>query len=84
MNRSILPILAFMGGTALVASAHAQEMLTPAEARAIAREAYTYGYPMVDSYRIQYAYFVDAKNPEFKAVWNRIKNMAGVFTPEDT
>ncbi len=32
--------------------------LTPDEARAIAREAYTYGYPLVDGYRIQHAYFV--------------------------
>ncbi len=30
--------------------------VTPEEARAIAKEAYTYGYPLVDNYRIQYAY----------------------------
>ena len=27
------------------------------EARQIAKEAYIYGYPMVDSYRVEYAYF---------------------------
>jgi hypothetical protein len=43
--------------------ADAQTDISPAEARAIAKEAYIYGFPMVDSYRIQYAYFVDAKNP---------------------
>ena len=37
-----------------------------AEARVIAKQAYTYGFPMVDSYRIQHAYFVDTKNPEYK------------------
>jgi hypothetical protein len=61
----------------------AQTSVTPAEARTIARDAYVYGYPMVDSYRIQHAYFVDPKNPEFKAPWNQIRNIPRVFTPED-
>ena len=63
--------------------ASAQTSVTPAEARTIARDAYVYGYPMVDSYRIQHAYFVDAKNPEYKAPWNQIRNIPRVFTPED-
>jgi hypothetical protein len=57
--------------------------VTPAEARAIAKDAYVYGYPIVDSYRIQHAYFVDRQNPEFKAPWNEIRNIPRVFTPED-
>jgi hypothetical protein len=50
--------------------------ITPAQARAIARDAYVYGFPMVDSYRIQYAYFMDRDSPEYKAPWNQIRNMA--------
>jgi hypothetical protein len=57
--------------------------VTIAEARAIAKEAYIYGEPMVDSYRIQHAYFVDRENPEFKAPWNQIRNIPRVFTPDD-
>jgi hypothetical protein len=57
--------------------------ITPAEARAIAREAYIYGFPLVDNYRIQYGYFVDTRNPEYKAPWNQIKNTPRVFTPDD-
>jgi hypothetical protein len=57
--------------------------VTPAEARAIAKEAYIYGEPMVDNYRIQYAYFVDTKNPEYKAPWNHIWNSARLFSPAD-
>ena len=53
------------------------------EARAIAKEAYIYGYPMVDNYRILYAYFADPNNPEFKAPWNQLRNIARVYTPED-
>jgi hypothetical protein len=55
-----------------------------AEARAIAKEAYVYGFPMVDSYRIQHAYFVDTTNPEYKGPWNQIINTPRVYTPADT
>jgi len=58
--------------------------VTPAEARVIAKEAYIYGYPIVDSYRIQHAYFADTQNPEYKAPWNQLRNFSRVFTPEDT
>ena len=57
--------------------------ITPEEARAIAREAYIYGYPMVDNYRIQYAYFVDKQSPEYKAPWNQLRSIPRVYTPED-
>jgi hypothetical protein len=60
-----------------------QQTISSAQARAVAKDAYIYGFPMVDSYRIQHAYFVDRENPEFKAPWNQICNMARVFTPED-
>src|SRR5262245_634125 len=61
----------------------AADEVSPAEARAIAKEAYIYGFPMVEGYRIQYAYFVDRNNPEFKAPWNQIRNVPRVFTPDD-
>src|SRR5882762_9384408 len=58
--------------------------VTPSEARQIAKEAYIYGFPVVDNYRIQYAYFVDRDNPEFKVPWNQIDNIPRVYTPADT
>jgi hypothetical protein len=58
--------------------------VTPAEGRAIAKEAYIYGFPIVDNYRIQYTYFEDSKNPEFKAPWNHLVNTPRVYTPADT
>jgi hypothetical protein len=57
--------------------------ITTEEARAIAREAYIYGFPMVDNYRIQYAYFVDKEGPEYKVPWNQLLNIPRVYTPED-
>src|SRR6266403_6254187 len=70
-------------GGLLPGGAHGASV-TPAEVRAIAKEAYIYGFPMVDSYRIQYGYFVDRQNPEFKAPWNQIRNIPRVYTPADT
>ncbi len=58
--------------------------VTPEQARAIAKEAYIYGFPMVDNYRVQYSYFVDKQDPEYKGGWNEIHNTARVYTPEDT
>ena len=55
--------------------------VTPEQARAIAKEAYIYGFPMVDNYRVQYAYFVDKEDPEYKGGWNEIHNTARVYTP---
>jgi len=57
--------------------------VTPDQARAIAKEAYIYGFPLVDNYRVQYAYFVDKQDPEYKGRWNQIHNTARVYTPED-
>src|SRR3984893_4773539 len=78
----------FGSAAALLSSLHftaarAQTGIAPAEARAIAKEAYIYGYPLVDNYRAEYAYFVDRSNPEFKAPWNQITNIPRVFTPTD-
>ena len=77
----------FVGATVFTLAAPrlalSAQSVTPAEARAIAKEAYVYGYPMVDGYRVQYEYFVNRQNPEFKASWNRIRNIPRVYTPED-
>ncbi|MFG6178468.1 DUF1254 domain-containing protein [Halomonas sp. THAF12] len=72
--------------TALAEGAESQTMTvrtSPDELREIIKEAYIYGFPMVDSYRIQYSYFVDQDNPEYKGAWNEIHNMSRVFTPQD-
>ncbi|MGD0306014.1 MAG: DUF1254 domain-containing protein, partial [Candidatus Acidiferrales bacterium] len=88
MNRNVLKKYALASAALVIftaaASAQTAPDLTPAEARSIAKEAYIYGFPMVDSYRIQYDYFTDTKNPEFKAPWNHIANIPRVTTPADT
>ena len=71
-------------GIAKSVPASAESSVSPVEARKIAREAYVYGFPLVDSYRIQYNYFVDRAGPEFKAPWGQIANTPRVYTPADT
>ncbi len=61
----------------------AKTNITPDEARAIAKEAYLYGYPMVDVYRIMHAYFVNRESPEYKGSWNQLHHIPRVYTPED-
>jgi hypothetical protein len=78
----------FVGGVALLpalhfSAAHAQAGVSPAEARAIAKEAYTYGFPVVDNYRIQHAYWMDKADPEYKAPFNQFWNATHLFTPAD-
>jgi hypothetical protein len=65
-------------------SSSGTQTLSAAEARAIARDAYVYAFPMVDNYRIMHASFVDTGGPNFKAPWNHIHNEPRVYTPDDT
>ena len=75
--------MALMMLTGCVSTTSNEAELTPDEAREIAREAYTYANPVVDSYRILYSYFVDEKSPDYKAPWNEIKNISRVYTHKD-
>src|ERR1700675_412676 len=79
----------FVGGVAVLpvlrlTAANAQISVNPAEARTIAKEAYVYGFPIVDNYRIQHAYWVDKTNPEYKGPWNQLVNIPRVYTRADT
>lgn len=57
-----------------------KENVTAAE---VYTEAYIYGFPMVDSYRIQHSYFIDKASPEYKGDWNVPHSVARVYTPDD-
>lgn len=76
-------ILVFMVMAIAFQSACTEKAVTPKEARAIAKEAYIYANPVVDSYRIIYGSFVNKNDPEYKAPFNHIKNIARVYTHKD-
>jgi len=66
------------------ASSSAHNGLTADSLREIVKEAYVFGFPMVDAYRIQYAYFINPTSGEFKAPINHLYSEARVYTPKDT
>jgi hypothetical protein len=82
MNRTAISLVAIVLLIAAPLPSSAQSP-SPAEARAIAKEATIYGFPLVDNYRIQYSYFVDRGDPEFKGSWNELHSTARVYTPDD-
>lgn len=69
--------------SAIFISCSKKSEITPEEAKQIAKEAYIYGNPMVDSYRIIYSYFIDQNNQEYKTPFNVLKNIPKVYTYED-
>ena len=85
LAKPLAAIVAFaIGALAMTAAPATADQLTPAEARAIAKEATIYGFPLVDNYRVQYSYFVDRGGDQYKAPWNTLVNNARVYTPADT
>jgi hypothetical protein len=81
--RTIAVIAAITVAGALHAAPAQAQAVPPAEVRAIAKDAVIWGFPLVDSYRIQYSYFVDRGGAEYKAPWNTLVNNARVYTPDD-
>ena len=76
--------LAFTAAGVIGLPARAAIAVSPDEARAIAKEAYIYGFPMVDNYRIMWEYFVNENGKQYKGPPNGLYSEANVYTPADT
>jgi len=61
----------------------AQLDVAPAVARAIAREAFLWGYPIVMNYKTIYSYVIDEQSPDYKGPFNEVSCAARLFTPAD-
>ncbi|MGT2494680.1 DUF1254 domain-containing protein [Cupriavidus basilensis] len=61
-----------------------ESSVSQSETRSIAKDAYIYGFPIVEAYKTLYAQAVDKGGPNYKAPFNQIGNTANVFTPKDT
>lgn len=55
-----------------------------AETKAIAEEAYIYGFPMIAAYKAMYEFNVDKSSSQYKSGFNEIWNDSKTFTPKDT
>ena len=73
-----------VAGAPAVASASKPSVPDSQETRAIARDAYTWGYPLVEGYKTMYQQAVDTGGPNFHAPFNKFGSSANVATPKDT
>jgi len=51
---------------------------------AIAKEAFIYGYPIVDNHNVIHQYVLDRSSKEYKAPFNQVGHNRSVATPQDT
>jgi len=58
--------------------------ITPAQARALAKEAFLFAYPMVENYNRLYQLAVDKNSDQYKGPMNEIANVPRVFGPKDS
>lgn len=83
--KNILAVTAFsLASIMTTASAAIDENLSIEEITTIAKEAYIYGYPMVDHYRGVHSFSIDTESDQYKGPINEIASDARVFTYEDT
>jgi hypothetical protein len=83
LSAVLLGIVAFVSPSQELRAQSEVSQLSQDEVRTIAREAYIYGFPLVDNYRVLHSYFVEKGGSEYKAPWNQIHHETRVFTHED-
>jgi hypothetical protein len=69
-------------GTAPPAESAAAASIPPAEAQAIAKEAYIYGYPMLENYRTLYVQAIDRNARGYMAPFNELVHKTQLLGPE--
>ncbi len=67
-----------------VSQAEAKDKPRALQAKAIAEEAYVYGFPMIAAYKALYQFNVDTTNSQYKGPFNTIWNDSHTSTPKDT
>jgi hypothetical protein len=65
------------------ASKQSEASLSAGDARAIAKEAYIYGFPMVVNYQTMYKQAIDKSSPDYRGALNSLNSSKSVATPED-
>jgi hypothetical protein len=58
-------------------------MVSAADARAIAKEAYIYGFPMLANYKTMYKQAIDTTNSDYQGPFNKLNSSKSVATPAD-
>jgi hypothetical protein len=58
-------------------------MINASDARAIAKEAFVYGFPMAANYQTMYKQAIDTAGKDYKGPFNSLNSSRSVATPED-
>lgn len=58
--------------------------LSTDEAKAIAKEAYLFGFPMMMNYKTLYEYTLNKESGQYRGPFNTVKCGARLYTPDDT
>lgn len=80
--RNLLAVM-LVGALAFAINAIAAPAPTPDEARAVAEEAYVFGFAIVEHYKALWAYGVEPKSPKYGG-FNALRNETRLYGPEDT
>jgi hypothetical protein len=81
--RTSLPATLALSLTLLASPVIAQSDVTPAEARAIAKEAYIFNYPLVMMYRTMYLQAIDKDSKSYSGGFGKWLHL-GTSSPKDT
>ena len=57
--------------------------LSASDARAVAKDAYIYGFPMVVSYQTMFKQAIDTTNKDYRGPFNAVHSSKSVATPDD-
>jgi hypothetical protein len=86
INRQIataVTALAFVVAAGCKSGNAPTEGLSVADARAIAKEAYIYGFPMAANYQTMYKQAIDTTSKDYRGPFNTINSSKTVATPDD-
>lgn len=81
--KSLVLLVLFLG-LSLSNAARAEVKVEPLEAEAIAKDAYIYGYPMLEMYKTLYIQAVDTESTAFQAPFNRVSHNSDVYNGKTT
>jgi hypothetical protein len=82
-NLFLVAAMLLMGCEKAQQKANSGGSLTPEDARAIAKDAYIYGFPMATNYATMYKQAIHTGNPDYRAPFNTLTSSANVATSAD-
>src|SRR5277367_529622 len=89
-QQTILPKFLFAGSITIAifvigcdTNKPAESGLSATDARAIAKEAFIYGFPVAANYQTMYKQAIDKNSPDYRGTFNTITSSKSVATPDD-